>query len=252
LTDCTTNFADCHEVLYLRSSSDSGQTWGNETELTCDSSIYTYAPSVVVENDTIHIAYFQGIPASSGAMSLYYLREANDGASLAACSGTQGTQAAINVQYPTGDNVVSAWRPNISVYNGEVHMVWWGELTENYSTGQSKIYYSQSNDGVNWDMATSLTPQSNGSTYRSFSPNISLSSDGSMVYTIWEDHRNDANALDPNYQVYFVSGSPLPSPRLTVTLVTRLTHNSVPASHFGSEPDRQIRMPSAGPFKHRN
>lgn len=208
LADCTTNFADCHEVLYLRSSADSGQTWGIETELTCDSSIYTYAPSLAVENDTIHIAYFQGIPSPSGAMSLYYLRGANDGASLAACSGTQGTEAAINVQYPTGDNVLSAWRPNISVYNGVVHMVWWGELTTNYSTGQAKIYFSQSSDGVNWAAATSLTPQDNGSTYRSFSPNISLSADGSMTYTIWEDHRNDANALDPNYQVYFQSGSP--------------------------------------------
>jgi hypothetical protein len=179
-----------------------------ETELTCDSSIYIYAPSLAVENDTIHIAYFQGIRLPSGAMGLYCLRGTNDGASLAACSGTQGTEAAINVQYPTGDNVVSAWRPNMSVYNGVVHMVWWGELTTNYSTGQAKIYYAHSSDGVNWAAARSLTPQDNGSTYRSFSPNVSLSFDGSMAYTIWEDHRNDANALDPNDQVYFQSGSP--------------------------------------------
>jgi hypothetical protein len=28
-----------------------------------------------------------------------------------------------------------------------------------------------------------------------------------MVYVVWEDHRNDADALDPDYQVYFESGS---------------------------------------------
>jgi hypothetical protein len=206
-TDCTINFASCHEVLYFRSSADSGQTWGNETALTCDASVYTFAPSVVVENDTIHIAYFQGNPSPGGTMRLYYLRGIANGASLAACSGTAGTLAAINIQYPAGDNVLSAWRPNISVYNGIVHMVWWGELTNNYSTGQAKIYYTQSTDGVNWAAATSLTPQSNGSTYRSFSPNISLTADGAKAYLIWEDHRNDADALSPNYQVYFRSGS---------------------------------------------
>jgi hypothetical protein len=205
--DCATNNADCHEVLYFRGSADSGQTWGAETELTCDSSLYTYAPSVFVEDDTIHIAYFQGIPYPPGTMQLYYLRGTNDGQGLSTCSGTQGTHPAIDVQYPTGDNVLSAWRPNISVHNGVVHMVWWGELTNKYSTGQAKVYYTESSDGVNWAMAASLTPQGDGSTYRSFSPNISLSSDGSMVYTLWEDHRNDADAGDPDYQVYFRSGS---------------------------------------------
>jgi hypothetical protein len=206
--DCLNNLADCHEVLYLRISADSGQSWGIETKLTCDASVYTYAPSLFVENDTLHIAYFQGIPSPPGAMHLYYLRGTEDGASLTTCAGTHGIEPAINAVYPAGDNVLSEWRPNISVHNGIVHMVWWGELTENYSTGQAKIYYSQSSDGVNWDTATSLTPQNDGRTYRSFSPNISLSSDGSVTYAIWEDHRSDPNALDPNYQLFFRSGSP--------------------------------------------
>jgi hypothetical protein len=103
--DCTTHATDCHEVLYFRSSADSGQSWAMETELTCDSSIYTYAPSVFAENDTIHIAYFQGTPYPPGSMGLYYLRGSADGASLAACSGTQGTQAAIDVHYPAGDHL---------------------------------------------------------------------------------------------------------------------------------------------------
>ncbi len=201
--DCITNATDCHEVLYLRSSADSGEVWGEEIELSCDSSIYTYAPSVFVENDTVHIAYFQGVPYPPGVMRLYYLRSV----SFAACSGTQGTQPAIDIQYPSGDAVSSAWRPNISVYNGVVHMVWWGELTSNYATGQSKIYYTESTDGVDWAPATSLTPQSDGSVYRAFSPNVSLSADGSRVYTIWEDHRNDSDALDPNYEVFFQSVS---------------------------------------------
>jgi len=81
------------------------------------------------------------------------------------------------------------------------------EFTDNYSTGQSKVYYTESSDGVNWATAAPLTPQGDGTTYRSFSPNISQSSDGSMVYIIWEDHRNDADAMDPDYQVYFQSGS---------------------------------------------
>jgi hypothetical protein len=99
------------------------------------------------------------------------------------------------------------WRPNISAYDGVVHLVWWGELTDNYSTGQAKVYYTESSDGMNWGAAASLTPQGDGSSYRSFSPNVSLSADGSMVYVVWEDHRNDADALDPDYQVYFESGS---------------------------------------------
>jgi hypothetical protein len=208
LADCTTQFADCHEVLYFRSSGDSGQTWGSETELTCDASLYTFAPSLAVENDTVHIAYFQGNPSPPGPMRLYYLRGTADGASLGACSGTQGTLAAIDVQYPAGDTVLSAWRPDIAVHNDVVHMVWWGELTDNYATGQARIYYTQSNAGVNWAAATALTSQGNGSTWRAFSPNISLSADGSMAYTIWEDHRNDTDALDPDYQIFFRSGSP--------------------------------------------
>jgi hypothetical protein len=197
-------------VLYFRSSANSGQTWGAETELTCDSSIYTYAPSLFVDNTTLHIAYFQGDPAATGSMSIHYLRGTNHGADLAACSGTQGTQAAIDAVYPSGDTVLSAWRPEISVHAGTVHMVWWGELTTDYSTGQSKVYYSQSSDGVNWAAATSLTPQSGGATYRSLAPNIALSADGSTVYAIWDDHRDDQNALDPNYEVYFRSGTPVP------------------------------------------
>jgi hypothetical protein len=206
--DCSNNLADCHEVLYLRSSADSGLSWGIETELTCDSSVYTYAASLFVENDTIHIAYFQGIPAPPGSMRLYYLRGTDHGASLANCAGTLGMQPNINVSYPAGDNVLSEWRPNISVANGVVHMVWWGELTNDYSAGQAKIYYSQSIDGLNWAMATSLTPQIDAGRYRSFSPNISLSLDGSRVYALWEDHRNDVNAFDPDYQVFFQSGTP--------------------------------------------
>jgi hypothetical protein len=203
--DCTTNPTDCHEVLYVRGSTDAGQVWGTETELTCDAGLYTFAPSVFVENQTLHIAYFQGMPSAPGVMRLYYLRGTDDGASPAACSGTEGTRSAIDIQYPAGDSVLSAWRPNIAVSNGVVHMVWWGELTNNYSTGQAKVYYSESSDGENWAPATSLTPQADGSRYRSFSPNMSLSADGSTAFTIWEDHRNDANALDPNYEVYFRS-----------------------------------------------
>lgn len=120
-----------------------------------------------------------------------------------ACSGTQGSRSAIDIQYPADGSVLSAWRPNIAVSNGVVHMVWWGELTNNTSTGQAKVYYSESSDGENLAPATSLTPQADGSRYRS--PNMSLSADGSMAFTIWEDHRNDANALDPNYEVYFRS-----------------------------------------------
>src|SRR5439155_11910073 len=123
-------------------------------------------------------------PSPPGPMSLYYLRGTNHGNSLRACSGTKGTQPMINVQYPTGDSVLSAWRPNISVHDGVVHLVWWGELTNNYVTGQAKVYYTKSSDGVKWAGATSLTPQDLGGTYRSLSPNISLSSDGSMVYAI--------------------------------------------------------------------
>jgi len=204
---CNTNGAACHEVLYFRSSGDAGQTWGTETQLTCDPSIYTYAPSLFVEDTTLHIAYFQGNPAPTGSMSLYYLRGTNRGASLAACSGTQGTQPAIDPHYPSGDTVLSAWRPNISVHDGTVHMVWWGELTDDYETGQSKVYYSESSDGVSWAAVTSLTPQSDGATYRALAPNISLSADGSTVYAIWEDHRNDPDALDPDYELYFSSGT---------------------------------------------
>jgi hypothetical protein len=205
--DCSTDLADCHEVLYYRQSTNFGQTWQPEIELTCNAEIYTYAPSLFVEESTIHMAYFQGVPSPQGTMNLYYLKGTNNGSNLVSCSGTQGTLPAINVQYPAGDNVLSAWRPDIAVYSGVVYMVWWGELTNNFESGQAKVYYTSSSDGVNWAAATSLTPQNQGTTYRSFAPNISLAPDGSMVYTIWEDHRGDANAQDPNYRIYFRSGS---------------------------------------------
>ncbi len=204
---CAMNGADCHEVLFYRRSSDQGQTWEPEIELTCNAQLYTYAPSLFADSTSIHIAYFQGNPAPPGPMNLYYLRGKHNGLSLTACSGTQGVRPPINLQYPAGDAVLSEWRPVISVYNGVVNMVWSGELTNNYISGQSKVYYSASSDGAKWAAAVSLTPQNSGTTYRSVLPSISLSRDGSKAYIVWEDHRNDPDTQNYDYQVFFLSGA---------------------------------------------
>lgn len=156
------------EIYYLRSP-DNGESWGNETRLTNNSSASEY-PSVCAEGSFVHIVWQD---TRDGNSEIYYKRSVNGG-----LNWSTDTRMTFNSS--------TSSHPSIAGSNGYVNMVW-----QDNSPGDYEIYsYYSTNNGSNWSSFQRLTTNSSTSEYPCIGRN------GNYVYCVWVDNR------DGNKEIY--------------------------------------------------
>ena len=174
--DCTDANTACQEEEFYRRSVDGGATWGPEVRLTHDAvgaPKSSWAPSIVVANATVHIAYFD---FRTGPARIYYQRSTDGGATWA----EQRISSASDLQ-PSA-------RPVLSVIGGNVRMVFWRGPE---SGGPSDVYFAASSAAGaagSWTTPVALTANIGHTTNSALQPQVVLSPNGSN-HVIWMDDR---------------------------------------------------------------
>jgi hypothetical protein len=124
----------CREELFASISNDAGAHFGGEIRLTNDGATphSTWAPSVALWNDYIHIAYFDR--QDDHYFQVYYLRSSTAGVTWDA------TKRLSPMAAPT-DPLMNA-RPSIAVLDDKIHIAYW----QTHNTGTADVVYTGSSD----------------------------------------------------------------------------------------------------------
>ncbi|MFA5011866.1 MAG: FG-GAP-like repeat-containing protein [Ignavibacteria bacterium] len=155
--------SDYQEIFY-KMSTNGGVSWGADIQLTNNSSISSYSPSISVSGSVVHVVWEDYRDVNS---EIYYKRSADGGT-------TWGADIRLT------NNTNNSQVPAIAVSGSVVHVVWFKSIFNN------EIFYKRStDDGVTWGEDTRLSNAgvSGGATY----PSISVS--GSYVHVVWSDTR---------------------------------------------------------------
>lgn len=237
---------DGNSEIYFKRSLDGGTTWEQDVRLTDDPSV-SGLPSILVQNTTIHVAWFD-MRAGQNNYEIYYKRSTDAGETWS--SDTRLTYDPSISWYQslalTGSNLHVVWRetrdgnydifykrssdegitwgadtnltqapgssetPCITAWENMLHVLWF----DNRDGGAYEIYYKRSTDqGITWEPDVRLTYDSGVS----FGP-CAVAKD-SMVHVIWQDYR------DGNWELYYNRSSDCgvtwgPDTRLTNALET--------------------------------
>ena len=152
--------------VYFKHSSDSGETWADDTRITNDHSP-SYLPCITVENQNILITW-----EDWGDEAEIYMRLSQDNGK------TFDEQQKITNK--KGDST-NAW---VNMANKEIHIVW-----QDDGSGSWEVYYKKSiNDGKTWTPEQKLS----NSKYESCSPKISIYQKNIIVY--WQENQGNLSA----------------------------------------------------------
>ncbi|HZV71133.1 MAG TPA: SBBP repeat-containing protein [Saprospiraceae bacterium] len=153
---------DGNNELYYKRSINNGNTWGNDTRLTTNSST-SENPSLVIDFQTLHLAWND---KRDGQNEIYYKRSTNGG-----LSWTADTRLTNNA----GESI----KPSVAIADTLVHVIW-----EDLRNGTSEIFYKRSlNNGMAWGNDTKLS----NSTTACYAPCISAN--GEIAFATWDDRR---------------------------------------------------------------
>lgn len=152
--------------VYYRRSTDQGQSWRPETQLTNDTTD-SVCPVVTVSGTTVHTAW-QEFRRGWDLPGIFYRRSPDEGKTW---------EPAV----PLCQDQVFSDHPSFGASGLNVHVVWeWGARRE----GIFRVGYRHSGDGgKTWDPETFLTSD----TMISYSPTIAVS--GAMVHLVWEERQ---------------------------------------------------------------
>jgi hypothetical protein len=147
--------------IYYKRSADSGTTWSAVRRLTWTAGDSRNPAVAIDSSDTIHVFWDDDTP---GGMEIYY-KQSQDG------GDTWGATRRIT------------WTPDFSYEpaaavgpDDTIHIVWYG-----YASGDSEVYYKQSQDGgTNWSASKRLTWTAGAS----YTPAVGTTS---SVHVVWED-----------------------------------------------------------------
>ena len=185
VAECTAGANPCHEEEYYRRSLDDGATWQAEERLTFDppgAPTESWAPSMAVWQDSVHIAY---LDKRTGYFQIYYRRSTTAGASFDP-----------ETLFAAAAMFLNAARPTLAARAGDVHLTWFG-----FSTFDADIYYSRSmDDGATWSPFLDLTagPEAVGAARV---PHIAVAPDHT-AHIIWYDTRL-SDAAGPRIELFY-------------------------------------------------
>jgi hypothetical protein len=183
-----------HWEIYFNRSSNGGESWGTNTQLTNDSTVSWY-PSVSASDSVVHVLW-EDTRDGNGEGEIYYKRSINEGVNWGA-----ETRLTYDASYSN--------TPSVSVSGSVVHVVWHDDRD-----GDTEIYYKRSTDGgVSWEIDKRLT---NNNAFSKF-PSVSVS--GSVIHVVWFDERDEVN----NWEIYYKHST---DGGISWGADTRLTNNS--------------------------
>jgi BNR repeat-like domain len=147
--------------IYYKRSEDSGATWSGARRLTWTAGDSHHPAIGIDSNDTIHIFWDDDTP---GGMEIYYKKSQDGGTTWSATRRITWTPD-------------FSYEPVVAIdSNDTIHIVWY-----DYASGDSEIYYKQSQDGgTTWSASRRLTWTSGAS----YSPAMDTTS---SVHVVWED-----------------------------------------------------------------
>ncbi len=160
--------------IYYKRSIDAGLSWGTDMRLTNVSpsgGSWRKAPTIALSGSRVHLIW---LDRREGVDQIYYKHSTDNGLNWIADSKLTFSG-------------FGKWHPSIAVSDFQVHVVW-----DDYSAGNSEIYYRYSPDGGNiWNDSERLT----NNVMPSNNPFIAFS--GSVVHVMWSDYR------DGNQEIYY-------------------------------------------------
>jgi Neuraminidase (sialidase) len=147
--------------IYYKRSTDGGATWSAAKRLTWTSE-GSYAPAIAVDSsNTIHVVWGEYTPGTE----IYYIRSTDGGANWSPIKRLTWT---------------SGWSGDadmVILSDDTIHVVW-----DDYTPGQSEIYYLRSTDGgANWSAVKRLTWNSGWS----YDPAIESNK---TIHLVWSDN----------------------------------------------------------------
>jgi hypothetical protein len=149
--------------IYIKSSSDGGNTWGGDVRLT-NTAGESLGPSVIVGGTQLHVVWND---TRDGNLEIYYKR------GLAVGSGWESDVRLTN-------SPASSSKPSIAFSSGYAHVAW---------TEDIDIAYRRSADGgTTWDPIQQISHQPGGTLRRADWPSIAAV--GQNVHVVWMDNRN--------------------------------------------------------------
>jgi len=182
LVECTLG-GICREEEYYRGSFDGGASWGDETRLTFDppgSPAASWAPSIAVWEDQVHVAYFD---ERSGTFVVYHRRSIDAGE-------TWEPETLLSVE-TTSQKAV---RPSVAARSGDVAVAWF-----DFTDFEADVWTSRSADGgQTWSPPLDLTPSAPGAARI---PSVAIAPDAS-AHAIWYDTRA-SDGDGPRVEVFY-------------------------------------------------
>ena len=174
--------------MYYKRSTDGGTTWGDDTNLTGNSS---FRGSLAADGLMVHLVWM-GPPVGGGWDSgeeIYYKHSSDAGANW-------------DADVRLTNDVATSRIPSVAAAGDRVHVVW-----EDTRDGPTEVYYKRSTDlGETWDAAdTRLTDNPD------YSGSPSVVAAGDRVHVVWEDTR------DGNAEMYYKRDTGLEPPTVDVT-----------------------------------
>ena len=170
---------DGNKEIYIKQSSDSGATWGNDIRLTNDTSVSDY-PSISSYSNNISVTWQD---LRTGGWEIFYKRSTDNGL-------TWDTDKRLTTDPPNSLN------PSVCNSLNYVHVTW-----QDNRDGNFEIYHKLSPDfGVTWLPDSRLTISNANSLYPS------LVTSANSLNVCWMDDR------DGNYEIYYKrnpTGNPL-------------------------------------------
>jgi len=163
---------DGYDEVYYKRSTDSGISWGEDTQLSNNTYIFSsWSPSISVSGSLVHVVWMDN---RDGDNEIYFKRSTDGGVNW-------GAETRLT------NNTGSSEYPSVAVSGSIIHVVW-----NDNRDGDFEIYYKRSQDaGISWEGDTRLTNTSG------ISVNSSITVSGSVVHVIWKDLR------DGNWEIYY-------------------------------------------------